>query len=84
MLLSMVIQSHQTVYNYEVGHVDNEGTYRESEVPNVSAADALTVKDAMMVQIIDAYVAEVAMHPIRVHINITLVASMMPFIIRGW
>ena len=57
MLLSMVIQSHQTVYNYEVCHVDNEGTYRESEVPYVSAADALTVKDAMMVQIIDADVA---------------------------
>ena len=83
MFLSL-IQGYDAEYDYKVGHIEDEGTYRKSEVPDVSTADALTVKDTVVVQVIDADIAEVAMHPIRVHINITLVASMMPFIIRGW
>ena len=82
-MLLVVIQRSEH-YDDEVSHIDNEGTYRESEIPNVSSTDALTVEDAMVVQIIDTDVAEVAMHPIRMHINIALVAGVMPFFISAW
>ena len=83
-MLMLVAQRSETVYDYEVGHIDDEGTYRESEIPNVSSADALAVKDAMMVQIIDTNVAEVTMNPVRMHKNIALVAGVMPFVISAW
>ena len=72
------------VYDHKVGHVYNEETYGEAEVPDVAAADALTVEDAVMVQIVDAHIAQVAMDAARMHIDITLVAGMVPFRVGAW
>ena len=72
------------VYDHKVGHVYNEEAYGETEVPNVAASDALTVEDAVMVQIIDADIAEVAMDATCVHIDITLVAGVVPFRVLAW
>ena len=79
-----MVHWYYSVDDYEVCHVDNEGAYWEAEVQDVAPADALAIENTVMVDIVNADIAEVAVNAVRMHEHVALVARVMPLTVRAW
>ena len=69
----------ETIDDHEVGHVHNESDDGKAEVIDVALSNALAEKYAVMVHLVNANVAEFAVLPFSIEIDITFAAKFESF-----